>query len=67
MGAAGERTMRHPDEEPEHAGGGGTEGLLAGGLLVVIVVALALLVGPVVADDLSALEPDRLLATWAAR
>ena len=37
------------------------------GIGAAIVVALALLVGPVVADDLSALEPDRLLATWAAR
>jgi hypothetical protein len=59
--------MQHPDEEPEHAVPGGPAGLLAGGLLVVIVVALALLVGSMVADELSGLEPGRVLATWAAR
>ena len=67
MGTAGERTMRHRTEPPEHAGGGGTLWLLAGGLAVVIAVALALLVGPVVTDDRSVVEPSRLLATWAAR
>jgi hypothetical protein len=41
--------------------------LLTAGLVVVIVVAVALLVGSVVTDDLSVLEPERLLATWAAR
>jgi hypothetical protein len=67
MGTAGVSAMRHPDEAPEHAGGGGTLWLLTAGLVVVIVAALALLVGPVAADDLAALEPGRLLATWAAR
>ena len=42
-------------------------GLLAAGLVVVVVVALALLVGPAVADELAARAPGRLLATWAAR
>jgi hypothetical protein len=59
--------IRHSDEAPEHAGGGGTMWLLAASLLVVIVVALALLVASMVADALPALEPGRLLATWASR
>ena len=59
--------MRRQAEPPEHAGGGGTLGLLAAGLVVVIGVALAFLVGPAVADELTELAPGRLLATWAAR
>jgi hypothetical protein len=60
--------MRHPDDEaPEHVGDGGTVWLLAAGLVVVIVAALAVLLGPVVADGLTALAPGRVLATWAAR
>jgi hypothetical protein len=58
--------MGHPDEEPEHAGGGGSVGLLAAGLVVMIVAALVFLLGPVVADGLTALAPGRVLATWAA-
>jgi len=66
MKPVGDRPMRHQTEPPEHAGGGGTVWLLAVGLVVVIGVALAFLVGPAAAD-LPALEPGRLLATWAAR
>ena len=67
MKPVGDRPLRRQAEPPEHAGGGGSVGLLAAGLAVVIGVALAFLVGSVAADDLSVLEPGRLLATWAAR
>jgi hypothetical protein len=59
--------VRDRSEEPECVGGGGTLGLLAAGLVVLVLVALALLLGPAVADDPTALAPGRLLATWAAR
>jgi hypothetical protein len=58
--------LRDRSEEPEYAGGGGTLWLLAAGLVVLVLLAVALLVGPAVADDPTALEPGRLLATWAA-
>jgi len=59
--------MQHPDEEPEPAVPGVPAGLLAAGLAVLVLLALALLVGSMVGDARSALDPGRLLALWAAR
>jgi hypothetical protein len=58
--------MRHWSAGPEHPGGGAVW-LLAAGLAVLVLLALVLLVGSVVTDARPALDPGRLLESWAGR